>query len=291
MSLRTYAMPILFLVTYLAHGESRPLLFVTIPPQRWLVQQLAGEAVDVRVVVAPGQNPHTYEPSGRQLALLAQAQGWLTIGLPFERTLIAKVRSMQPSLIEYPIHKGIARLSETMSPPHRHAPGEACSEDGTDPHIWLTPANMAHLGTNTCLALKHVLPGKVVELDAALTRLTDDSVALQRTLAETLRPVRGRSFWVYHPSWSYLAQTFDLVQRAVEADGREPTPRQLAALIQSAQAARVRVLFADPQVDPRPIRALATQIGAAVVVLDPLAENWDANMRHVAGALLDAIKD
>ena len=276
----------------------RPLVFVTIPPQRWLVRTLAGEAVEVELLVAPGQNPHTFEPAGRQVARLSRAQGWLTIGLPFERTLMAKARATRPGLAEYPIHAGVPRLGAPPHPSRGHdhdvaAAGseDCCGADGADPHLWLAPRNMAQLATNTCRALQPLLPDERERLAAALADLTDALARLERELASTLAPAAGQTFWVYHPSWAYFAEAFNLRQQAVEQEGREPSGRQLARLIEEARAARARVLFADPQFNPGPVRALARQLGARVVTLDPLAEAWPDNLRHVAAAIRDALQE
>ena len=293
--------PALLLGALLTAGAApKPVLFVTIPPQRWLLRSLAGEAVEVELLVAPGQNPHTFEPTGRQLARLARAQGWLTIGLPFERTLLAKARASRPGLAEYPVHAGVPRLG---APPHGHehtehtdahtsaADDPCCAPEGADPHIWLAPRPMAQLATNTCRALQQILPDARERLGAALAELTVSLARLERELAATLAPAAGRTFWVYHPSWAYFAEAFNLRQQAVEQEGREPSGRQLARLIESARAARARVLFADPQFDPGPIRTLARQLDARVVTLDPLAEAWPDNLRHVAAVLWEALQE
>jgi zinc transport system substrate-binding protein len=161
--------------------------------------------------------------------------------------------------------------------------------DGADPHIWLSPRNMARMGTNCCRALQSILPARQAELDASLVRLSDDLNDLQNKLEKRLAPVKNGTFWVYHPSWAYFAQAFQLRQQAVEAEGREPSARQLARLIGEAKQTRARVLFADPQYDPRPIQALARQIDAQVITLDPLAEDWPANLLRVAEAIGKAL--
>ncbi len=287
MPFRRMAVGLLLLAAMNGRADRNPVVFVTIPPQRWLVEQLAGDGVDVELLVHPGQNPHTFEPTGRQLALLAQSQGWLTIGLPFERTILAKARSMRPDLTEHPMHLGVPRLGASHE---GHAcAGDRCAADGADPHIWLSPRNMARMGTNSCLALQAILPARKAELDASLVRLSGVLNVLQAALEKRLAPVANGTIWVYHPSWAYFAQDFRLRQQAVEAEGREPSARQLARLIGEAKQTRARVLFADPQYDPRPIQSLARQIDAQVVALDPLAEDWPANLMRVADAIGNAL--
>ena len=57
-----------------AQEAVRPLIFVTIPPQRWLVRELAGEAFDAQLLITPGRDPHSFETTARQLAALARAR-------------------------------------------------------------------------------------------------------------------------------------------------------------------------------------------------------------------------
>lgn len=293
----------LYLPLQAAHAAARPVVFVTIPPQRWLIRQLAGDAVEVVLLVPPGSDPHTFEPTGQQVTRLTRSQGWLTIGMPFEQALLEKARGVPPGLTEYPLYRGVLRLAGGA---HAHGDGNGHADEahesagdsgaahdlaGTDPHIWLTPHGMAQLATNTCRALEQVHPAGREDLVRGLGRLSAELAALQVEIGDSLLAVRGRTFWTHHASWNYFAEAYGLVQRAVEQDGREPTPRQLAALVRDAKKNRARVLFADPQVDPRPVMVLAGQIGAAVVFLDPLAEDWNHNMRQVAAAVLAALKD
>ena len=105
------------------------------------------------------------------------------------------------------------------------------------------------------------------------------------TVRERLTGLRTRTWVVYHPSWSYFAESYGLVLLAVEEEGRTPSARHLASVIRQAREAGVRTVFAEPQYDRRPVVTLARQIGARVEVIDPLAEAWPEMMRDVAAKL------
>ncbi len=267
--------------------RAQPILFVTIPPQKWLVEQLVDRDAKVEVMVRPGQNPHTFEPLGRQLALMAQAEGWFTIGMPFEQALLRKVRSAKPDLREFQTYRGVERLEAD----HHHDHGDEEGAVEGDPHIWLSPVNMAQMATNVCADLRALWPEQSEVLQRRLGELSSRLVVLQSELSARTAAVEGRVFWVYHPSWAYYARSFGLRQRAVEESGREPSLRQMASLIKDAKEDKARVLFADPQFDPRPIERLARQIGAEVVVIDPLAGDWERNLRHVTDRIIEGVKD
>ena len=55
------------------HADNKIIVFVSILPQQYFVQQIGNDLVDVRVMVGPGQNPATYEPTPQQMAALSKA--------------------------------------------------------------------------------------------------------------------------------------------------------------------------------------------------------------------------
>jgi zinc transport system substrate-binding protein len=77
---------------------SRPLLALSIIPQEWFARRIAGDFASFLVLAGPGQNPHSYEPSPREMALLAKADCWILSGTEFEISLAPKVAAQNPSL-------------------------------------------------------------------------------------------------------------------------------------------------------------------------------------------------
>jgi zinc transport system substrate-binding protein len=99
----------------------------------------------------------------------------------------------------------------------------------------------------------------------------------------------GRRFYVFHPAWGSFAAEYDLDQVSIEVDNKEPDPRQLATLIQRAREEKARVIFAQPQFSKRSAELLAAEIGARVVVVDPLAHDWETNLRQAAAAFREGL--
>jgi zinc transport system substrate-binding protein len=112
---------------------------------------------------------------------------------------------------------------------------------------------------------------------------------LHRRMEAILAPVRGRTFLVFHPAFGYLADAYGLAQVAVEAEGKEPSARQLARLIERAREERVRAIFLQPQFSPKSAEKVAEAVGASVVVLDDLARDYPANMERMARAIAEGL--
>jgi len=90
---------------------------------------------------------------------------------------------------------------------------------------------------------------------------------------------------VFHPSWGYFADDFQLEMISVEQGGQEPGPADLAGFIALAEEEDIRVVFAQPEFSTDAAEVIAREIGGTVVLLSPLAEDWTANMRTIAETL------
>ena len=161
-----------------------------------------------------------------------------------------------------------------------------------DPHVWLSPVLARTLATNTCRALTEVLPGHAAVFQAGLDALLRDMDALDADIAAVTGaiPEGRRSFMVFHPAWGYFARRYGLRQVPIEAEGKEPGPRQLAAIVRQGKEAGVAAVFVQPQFSDRSARVIAAEMGAEVVPLDPLAEDWAANLRAAARAFRKALR-
>lgn len=80
---------------------------VSVIPQAFFVQKIAGNLVEVNIMVQKGKSPETYEPSLKELQKLSESQIYFNIGMPFERAWLRRFESANPNLkIVAPLHKG-----------------------------------------------------------------------------------------------------------------------------------------------------------------------------------------
>ena len=269
-----------------ADAAEKPLVFVSIPPQAWLVKRLAGEEVGVEALLTAGGNPHTFEPGARQVKRLSGAALFLTVGMPFEAVLVGRAARLNPGLTVAGMDAGIAKLGADGGHDHEHgAPGHMCSASGGDPHIWLSPRLFCAMATNTAAALGRVWPERRQAFSENLAGAVAEIQGLDRAVREAARGAPVKAWAVYHPSWRYFAEDYGLALLVIEEDGKAPPARHLAAVIGRARGAGVKVVFAEPQYDRRPAQAVAEQIGARLETVDPLQEDWPALMRQLVQKL------
>jgi zinc transport system substrate-binding protein len=263
---------------------------VSIPPQKYFVERIGGAAVSVNTMVRPGASPHEYEPSPQQMAALARSRAYFAIGVEFEKPWLPRFRKAAKDLAVVNTIVGIERLkmAEPKHVGHSHAHHD---HGGADPHVWLAPTLVRIQAANIRDALIRLDPARAAEYrrnhDAFARDINRVDEAVLAALAEA--PPERRKFLVFHPSWGYFARAYGLTELAIEVDGKEPGPRQLAAVIDLAKKEGIRVVFVQPQFSKKSADAVAQALSARVAVLDPLAEDWSANLQAAAKALGEAL--
>jgi zinc transport system substrate-binding protein len=138
---------------------------------------------------------------------------------------------------------------------------------------------------NIARALAAADPENARLYTANLERVRQELAILHDHIAARLKPFAGAAFYVFHPSFGYFAHDYDLRQRAVEIEGKSPSPKQLQHLIAAARKDGARVVFSQPQFDPKSAEVVARAIGGRVVPLDPLAYDAAENLEMMAASI------
>ena len=277
-----------------ARGDTPPLqLVVSILPQQYLVERIAGDRVQILTLVQPGDNEATYSPGPATLAALDQARLWFTLGVHFELVWLERITRDRPGLEVVSLAEGLPlREIEASWTAGRMERGENHDHDHAglpDPHTWTDPRLAARMAGRIAETLARLDPAGAEQFAARAAALQTELLALHEEIAARLEPVRGAAFIVFHPSWGYFADAYGLRQLPIEIGGREPGPRGLAELIRRGQAAGARVVFVQQQFSQRSARAVAEAIGAEVVEADPLALDYIDNLRAVSKRMLAAL--
>ncbi|MFH2115503.1 MAG: zinc ABC transporter substrate-binding protein [Spirochaetota bacterium] len=270
-------------------AEVKPLVAVSILPQAYFVQRLAKDRLEVLTLVGPGQSPHSYEPTPRQMADLSRAQAWFTVGGDFEAALLPKIASLYPRLQIVDTTLGIkfrsieAHDNDDEADDHEEA-------DDRDPHVWLGRASVK-------VQIGHILDSLVVlDPEGASTYKANHAAfvveidTLFDGLSRELTALRGKPVFVFHPAFGYFLDDFGIIQEAVETGGKEPTQKALAALIDEAREEGAKAIFVQLQFPTAAARSVASAIGGSVVEIDPLAADWMDNLKRIAEALRTATR-
>lgn len=290
-------------------------LYVSILPLKSIVGGIVGDDFDVRVLVPAGASPETFEPTPRQFVDLNRARLIFNVGLiDFETTLLGKIEA-RDKVVDLSrgidliagscshAHNKVARADEphaaAMSEEQQTAgtaatPGERqlagshaatpapqahghSHAHGIDPHIWTSPRALQHMAANAYEAI-HALWPDSVKYTENHARLQEQLAALDARTAGKIAASGVRYFIIYHPALTYYARDYGLQQVAIEDDGKEPSARALARLIEQARRDSVRTIFYQSQFPASAVEVIARDIEAQSVAIDPLKEDVIANI-------------
>lgn len=289
-------------------AKGRPTVAVSIPPQEWLVRQIAGDDVDLITLVGPADDHHTYQPSDAQVSEVMRADVYFRLGVPFESgpwfdairdaglRIVDLRRGIKLRDMEAHVHHG---ADHDPSHDHDHGhdghdaeggdPLEADSERmGKDPHIWLTPQLLMTQLKTVAAALSDIQPERRSHYERNLAAAVERLEQLDAEIRQILTPMRGKAFFIFHPAWGYFADEYGLEQVAIEVEGKEPSDRELTAVLTRARREGVQVIFVQPQIAGQSARAVADTLSIRVEQLDPLATDIPQAILQAAQAIAGA---
>ena len=261
--------------------DGTPTLTVTIEPLRYFAEAIAGGHFEVNCMVPESNSPETYDPTPRQLVELTKSRAYLRIGhIGFEQAWMERLEANAPGMQVFDTSRGISLIRD-----EGHAHGGHSHAGGVEPHVWNSPTNARIIARNVCDAL--------CRLDSANASFyTSRLDSLNRVISRTDSIVRQllagdgqRAFLIYHPALSYFARDYGLTQLCLEEGGKEPSPAHLKQLITTCRAKGVRTIFVQKEFDSRNAELAAKEIGAKLVVINPLNYHWDEELVRTAEQL------
>ncbi len=254
---------------------------VSIPPQKYLLEQIAGDKVDVVTLMDAGTNPETYNPSVSTMVGLHQSQLYFTVGtLPFEQKM-----AEESGLTIVDTSKGVELLHGT----HGHADDDhdhhGHNHGYGDPHIWSSVANARIMARNMADALIEADAANADYYRAKLRVFEARLDSLDSAYRSRFEKADNKAFVILHPSLSYFARDYGLEQIAVGQEGKESTVNAQRERIDHAREHQANVMFVQQEFDSRQASTVADEIGARTVTINPMSEDWLGEMNKVVNAL------
>ena len=274
--MRFLAAACLLIFSHSLHAEQLS-LFVSVPPLQYLAAEVGGEAVSVESIVPPGHNPVNYDPTPKQLQRFADADIYIRSGVPFEQVWMTRLKALNPNMLIVDARSNLPVASVA----HTHSPGE----QDLDPHVWTSPLNAIAISRKILQVLLKAAPQHEEQFRLNQQQLEQHLEKLHHMIEERLSPFAGRSFLVFHPAWGYFAKTYGLRQIAIEHQGKEPGPKQLVSVIETARKQQIAFLLVQQQFSGNTAKVVAAELGVKLIRTDPLAYDLDASLQQIATAI------
>lgn len=271
-----------------AQDGTKPTVSVTISPYKYFVEQIAGDKVNVNVMVPAGSNPETYEPTTQQMVELSKSAIYFKVGsIGFEETWMKKLMENAPEMKVIDTSKGIT--------PAKTAGGVI------DPHTWMSCQSASLIADNICQALTQWMPedsayfakkllyfkGQVIsEVAQEMTPYLRQAKEAREKLIQ--KQVTRFPFVIYHPALTYFAKDHGLEQLPIEEEGREPSIAQLQALINRAKQEQIKTVFIQKEFANRNTQTFIEATEAQPIEINPLAYQWDQEMISIAKKIAES---
>ena len=258
----------------MAESNAKPTVTVTIPPYQYFVDKIAGDKVDVNVMVSNGNNPETYEPNAQQMMELSNSALYLKVGsIGFEQTWMKKLLDNAPRMKVIDTSVGITPAQ---------TPG-----GNIDPHVWMSCRNARIIASNMLKALCELEPSHKAFFEKNYKSLFSIIDKRDSTIKESFKkdPDLVRKFVIYHPILTYFARDYQLEQLAIEEEGREPSAAQLKSLIERARKEKIKYCLIQAEFANRNTNTFINESHTKPMNINPLQGEWNWAMQEAATAV------
>lgn len=294
----------------LVFGFAKPLVSVSIPPQKHFVEKIAANTLDINVIIPAGTDEHNFDFKPATMKKLEKSDIYFTIGLEFERVFADKFQSNFANLQVIDTGKGLRNLktlhthSKDEHDEHHnhaghdeHAHGKEHGKDEhhahkhsnshethgeKDPHIWLDPILVKIQASTIAKALIAKYPQNKALYEANLAQFQAELDALNAEISALFEKSKNKKFIIYHPSLGYFAARYHLVQIPVEIEGKEPKTKDLQRLMSVAKKEKIKTIFVQKGFSQNAAKSLAKELKASVVELNHLSDDYSKNLLEIA---------
>lgn len=298
----------------LVFSFAKPLVSVSVPPQKHFVEKIAANTLDINVIIPAGVDEHNFDFKPATMQRLEKSDIYFTIGLEFERVFADKFQSNFANLQVIDTGKDLRNLktlhehsdkhsqnahsylsgenlqlndknSHTHNAYERHThkhsnPHETHSEK--DPHIWLDPILVKIQASTIAKALIAKYPQNKALYEANLAHFQAELDALNAEISALFEKSKNKKFIIYHPSLAYFAARYHLVQIPVEIEGKEPKTKDLQRLMSVAKKENIKTIFVQKGFSQNAAKSLAKELKASVVELNHLSDDYSKNLLEIA---------
>ncbi|MCT4786152.1 metal ABC transporter substrate-binding protein [Exiguobacterium aestuarii] len=257
-----------------------------------MAEEIGGDRVNVEMVIPPGADPHTYEPTSKQMTQIAEADLFLTIGHDLEPYVESMEKSLEGQNVAFVKTAEDVTLLDATDTVHvheedghsedEHAHEEeghsedehAHEEDGHDhgqydPHVWLDPMNAVSMAEAVEAAFSEEAPDYKDEFAERLSAFKDEANALDAELKSAVENGSKSELLVTHAAYGYLGERYGFEQLPIAGltPSEEPSQQALKRIIEEARLHDLNYIAFEDTVTPKVAEVVKQEIGAESVTI------------------------
>ena len=250
-----------------------------------IAQNIAGERLEIEVLIPPGSDPHTFQPTPQDVAKIADSDMLIANGAGLEEWLQEVIDNAGGERLVIEAALGI--------PSNPARPG--------DPHFWLDPNHVIHYATQIRDGFIQLDP----DGEAIYVENTNDYVAQLEALdiwisdqVELISPEQ-RLLVTNHESFGYFADRYGFVIIGTivpsVSTGSSPSAQQMVQLVEAIKDSNTGAIFLESGANPELAEQIAGEAGVVVIVdlrthaVSP-QEGYIEMMKYNTQAIVEALK-
>lgn len=288
-----HMIPVLWLASCTAKPDTslNRELTVSIEPQRYLLERIAGPKWKVTTLMSRGEDPENFDPTLSDLRSLHSSEAYFRVGtLAFEDEVIKRSGGNFPTV---DTGKGISLLEGTHGEchdhHHRHDHDEG-DEHEYDPHIWASVSNMKTMASNMLAAMIEIDPADSASYRANYVNLSLKLDSCQKIIGDELSDSRGATFMVWHPSLSYFAHDYGLNQLSIGMSNKEMSVAAFRHKIDDAKQQGANLFLLQSDFDAGRSASIASAAGATSLTVNTLAYDLPSELVRIARQIKNSRK-
>lgn len=252
---------------------SEATLIVSIAPLKYIVEAITCRDFPVEVLVPEGSSPETYSPTPLQISHIETSPIIFVTGLiDFETELAQRLTNNTRGSTRFAdLSKGITLIEGTCSHNHNNISVHPHNH-GIDPHIWVSPKQLKIMSENAYNAISAIFPDST-KYHGAYLELLGNIDQVSEYVEQTINNNAITHFFIYHPALTYYANDYGLEQIALEEEGKEPSLSHMKNIVNSAKYHDLKYIMIQREFPRSAVEAIAHDIGAEIVVINPLSED------------------
>lgn len=280
-------------------GDGKTRVAVSIFPVYDLVRRIAGPDAEVTLLLQPGHNEHTFDPTPKDIETVAKSKLGVMVGLGLDPWMEKLMKDAAPTARVIKVGDRVPTLTIKEDPigeddhdddhdhdkdgkqDHAHDDHDHDHEKkgAQDPHVWLDPTRAQLIVRAVAEELGRVDAAHALDYRKRATEIDASLAALDKEADERLKKLSRRGFVTFHGSFGYFADRYKLDILAViePFPGSQPTGDYVTKVLKVIKDKKVPALFSEPQLDPRPAKVLADEAKIPLGVLDPVGGGPDAD--------------
>lgn len=258
---------ILFLLLSIA-AYGRLEVATTIFPVYDAVRVIGGDRVEVSLLVKPGVEPHSFEPSPRDIARINKSDVFLYLDESMETWIEKFRRNVEVDTVS--TAEGISLMG--MEEDHSH------EDDGhhhdKDPHIWLDPLLYAEVVSNITGELVRRDPENSDYYRENLKTYKKELEKLDSDIKDAFSSSKHKKIiYAGHFSFGYFTKRYDLEYISVYKNlspNANISPKDLKMIIEVVTASKQNYIFQEALVNSKTAKLISSETGAEILMLHQL---------------------